>query len=228
MTSFLERPDTQPANPWVQSAEWTFRFLFFAVCAAAALWTVSNIRTVPADSQAVVFRFGHVVRVQQNGLLLAWPSPIEHVIVLPAPARQLEFRIRPFDQNNESGLSTGDRQFGTSFDVSSDPRWNSGFLLTGDFSVVHLQATLFYQISDAAAYVVSAEHVTPALERLFIASAVRVCAGRDLDSILVARPEAASLPQEAARRERLRNDLVAEINRKLDEPSRWRISTIRG
>src|SRR5205823_4995875 len=138
--------------------------------------------------------------------------PIERVVLVPRSERQIEFRIKRFDQNYEieAGSSTGEGQTFTSFDISSDPRWNSGFLLTGDSSVVHLQAALFYQISDPANYVVAAEHVAPALERIFVASAVRVCAGRDLDSILVARPEAAARPSEAASRERLRGDIVSE------------------
>ena len=50
----------------------------------------------------------------------------------------------------------------------------TGFLLTGDSSIVYLQASLFYQVSDPAAYVLAADHVGPALERLFVAAAVAV------------------------------------------------------
>jgi hypothetical protein len=65
----------------------------------------------------------------------------------------------------------------------------------------------------------AAEHVAPALQRLFMASAISTAASRDLDSILVARPEVASRAQEAAQRERLRGDLLREVNRRLDELS---------
>jgi regulator of protease activity HflC (stomatin/prohibitin superfamily) len=215
-------PEAEPSGPWAQAAEWAFRFLFLMVCGVAVFWSISNIRSVPADSQAVVFRFGQVDRVVPSGLLLAWPKPIETIVLVPRPERQIEFPIKRFDQNYEleAGTSTGEGQTFTSFDVSSDPRWNTGFLLTGDSSIVHLQATVFYQIADAASYVIAAEHVAPALDRLFVASAVRVCAGRDLDSILVARPESASQPAEAAARERLRSDLVGEVNRRLDDLAR--------
>src|SRR6185312_15997377 len=98
--------------------------------------------------------------------------------------------------------------------MSENPRENAGFLLTGDHSVVHLQATLFYQISDPVAYLVAADLVAPALERLFVASAVSVCAGRDLDTILVARPEAANAADDArSSREQLRADLMNAVNR---------------
>jgi regulator of protease activity HflC (stomatin/prohibitin superfamily) len=40
-------------------------------------------------------------------------------------------------------------------------------------------------------------------------------AGRDMDSVLVARPEIASEATEATQRERLRSDLVSAVNRRL-------------
>ena len=103
--------------------------------------------------------------------------------------------------------------------ISDYARENAAFLLTGDASVVHLQATLLYQIIDPAAYILAAEHVGPALQRLFVASAVSVCASRDLDTILVARPELDSGSSAAARagREQLRADLMNAINHRLDD-----------
>ncbi len=55
----------------------------------AVVWAGSNIRRVPPDSSAVVFRLGRIVRVQQAGLLLALPPPLERVALLPGPARQM-------------------------------------------------------------------------------------------------------------------------------------------
>jgi regulator of protease activity HflC (stomatin/prohibitin superfamily) len=85
--------------------------------------------------------------------------------------------------------------------------------------VVHLQASLLYQITDPAAYILAAEHVAPALQRMFVASAVAVCASRDLDTILVARPELDSGSTAAARagREQLRADLMNAINHRIDD-----------
>ena len=62
---------------------------------------------------------------------------------------------------------------------------------------------------------IATDHVGPALQRLFVASAVNLLATRDLDTILVARPEIASRNDEAQRRERLRSDLVNSVNRRL-------------
>ena len=213
---------------WAQSAKIAFRFLYVVVAVIAAGWAVSNIRQVQPDSRAVVLRFGSVVRVQGAGLLLAWPRPIEQVVMLPSADRQIEFRIARFDGAGNPRPETRSQPLGLAagpaanaipaYDMSPDPRQNAGFLLTGDSSVVHLQATLFYRITDPVSYLIAAEHVGPALERLFMASAIAVCAGRDLDTILVARPESGRNADDATRssREQLRSDLMKAVNHRLD------------
>jgi regulator of protease activity HflC (stomatin/prohibitin superfamily) len=224
MTLPADRPAGDPAGPWAESAAWAFRFLFFLVGVVAVGWACSGVHRIPADSQAVVFRFGKLVRTQGPGLLLAWPAPVERVVVLPASARQIEFRLprldggEALDAGQDDSMAEEDATYGAY--LGGDPRQNTAFLLTGDASVVHLQATLFYQISDPVAYVVADEHVAPALQRLFIASAVATIAGRDLDTVLVARPEAAARPAEAAMREQLRHDLMDAVNRRLDDLAR--------
>lgn len=200
--------DLRELGPWGQAVALSFRFLFLAAALIAAGWLISNFHQIPPDSQAVVMRFGSVARIRGSGLLLAWPRPIEQVVVLPAAARQLQLPIRRYDENQAGSVGQG-------FDTSFDPRLNSAFLLTGDSGVVHLEARVFYQINDPLAYMISADHVEPALERLLLASAVAIMAARDLDSVLVARPEIASEASEAMRRERLRSDLMNSVNRRL-------------
>jgi len=202
----------QDIGPLGQSVAIAFRFLFLAACLIAAGWLVSNVRQVSTDSQVVVTRFGEIARVQGAGLLLAWPRPIEQVTLLPATARQIEFRIARFVEGQSQGQTADE-----GFQLNTDPRLNSGFLLTGDSSVIHLEAQIFYQITDPVAYMIAADHVRPALQRLFIASAISVTAGRDLDSVLVARPEVASRAGEVNRRERLRADLMNAVNRRLSQ-----------
>ena len=213
---------------WTQAARLSFRFLLILVCLAAIGWAFSNFRQVPPDSRAVVFRFGGVARQQGAGLLPAWPRPIEQVVIVPSADRQIEFKIDRFDAASNAlgdGPMTQPGRLVSlvaalePFSISNNPRNNAGFLLTGDATVVHLQASLFNQVSDPAAYVLAAEHIGPALERLFIASAVSVCAGRDLDTILVARPEISAATDEASRlgREQLRADLRDAVNRRLED-----------
>jgi regulator of protease activity HflC (stomatin/prohibitin superfamily) len=216
MTMSQPMPDAkegaEPSGAWAQSAKLAFRFLFLAVCLAAVGWSVSNFRQIPPESRALVYRFGQLVRQQGSGLLIAWPEPIERLVILPSEDRQLEFRLDQFEPDSAIG---GD------FMISDYARENVAFLLTGDASVVHLQASLLYQIVDPAAYILAAEHVGPALQRIFVASAVAVCASRDLDTILVARPELDTAASAASRasREQLRADLMNAMNRRLDDLS---------
>ena len=187
---------------WTQALTLTFRFLFLFVFVLGFVWAISNIRVIATDSRAVVLRFGSINRLRGPGLLLAFPEPIEKVVQLPSADRQNQFDLEALR--------------GSTSIVSPNPRLNVGMFLSGDMSVVRLNATLFYQITDATAYVLAARHVDPALERLFFASTVSVCGSRDLDTILVARPELeTSTGASRAGRERLRADLMTAINRRL-------------
>jgi regulator of protease activity HflC (stomatin/prohibitin superfamily) len=205
-------PTAKTEGAWAQAAQLSFRFLFLVVFVLAVGWAISNCRQVPPDSRAIVLRFGTVVRQARAGLLLALPQPFERVIILPSADRQIQFRIDAF----QGADAVSSQSIAVS--ISANPRDNAGILLSGDMSLVHLSATLFYQISDANAYVLSSEHVAPALARLFTASAVSVAARRDLDTILVARPERNSA-SDAFRlgRESLRSDLMNEVNRRLSD-----------
>jgi regulator of protease activity HflC (stomatin/prohibitin superfamily) len=207
--SRANQEDLSGLGPWGQAVTLSFRFLFGVACLIAFGWLASNIHQVPADSQALVMRFGTVVRTHGSGLLVAWPRPIEQVVLLPAAARQFELQVQRYNEGTSSSTQG-------SF-TSADPRQNSAFLLTGDGGVVHLEARIFYQINDPLAYTIASTHIDPALERLFIASAVTVMAGRDLDSVLVARPEVAAEAAVAHRRERLRSDLLTAVNHRVED-----------
>ncbi len=219
---------------WEQSAGVVFRLLFLAVALFAAGWAVSNVRQVQPDSRAVVLRFGGIDRQRGPGLLIAWPKPIEQVVILPSSVRPIEFRLPRLEPVGGAGRSSAPDVAGDGspagnagtvpalriFEISSDPRLNTGFLLTGDLSVVHLQATLYYEITEPTEYVLSIEHLDAGLQRLFIASAVAVCAATDVDTILVARsgPDAVDERLVAAR-ERFRADLLGAVNRRLRDLS---------
>lgn len=210
--------DLKEVGPWGQAAAISFRFLLLGAVVIAIGWLVSNIRQVLADSQAVIVRFGMISRVQGPGLLLAWPKPIEQVVLVPGSARQIQLSIDRFLDSTIGEDPTYLSVYG--YALSDQARLNSGFLLTGDSSVVHLTAQIYYQISDPEAYMIAQDHVAPALQRLFIASTVNAIAGRDLDTILVARPEIASRNDESVRRERLRADLVSAVNLRLQALAR--------
>jgi len=177
---------------------------------AAAGWATSNIREIAPQNRAVVLRLGALNRVQESGLLWALPAPFEKVLLLPDAATILERRINGLLRSPAAQAGEADAT------AQSDTLAGSGYLLTADASVVQLDIRVFFRVTDPFAYVLQEEHVLPALDRLMTRSAVVICASRDLDSILVARPELVSADGDTAeRRERLRADLANSINTSL-------------
>lgn len=198
-------------GPIAQSIRIGFGVLRVAMVLLALYWACSNISQVPPGAQAVVLRFGEVVRVQQSGLMLAWPRPIEHVELLPSTERQLDL---PIAAEMKPGAAIIDPVSRATGEV---PPPTAGVFLTGDGGVVLLDARLTYRVADAEAYYLEAAHVAPVLRRLFLASAVTVVASHGMDDFLVVRggPGSADAARLQARREEMRGALVREVNRRL-------------
>jgi regulator of protease activity HflC (stomatin/prohibitin superfamily) len=188
-----------------------YRLLMLATLLLAAWWCVSNVRRIPPEAQVVVLRFGRIVRVQPSGLLLAWPSPIEQVELLPAPARQMELKV--VTRIPAGGPALGRRP-------ENLPPTSAGGYLTGDGGEVLLDATLTWRITDAAAYLVARDHTAAALQRLFVAGATAVAAGRSIDDFMAVRAGPINDPRAQAQREAVRGDLVRAVQRRLDAMAR--------
>lgn len=177
---------------------------------AALAWAFSNVRQIGPENRAVVLRLGALERLAGPGLLLAWPQPLEQVVLLPSAEQVIERRVEGLLRSEQA------RRADLDVSLSSDALAGSGYLLTGDAGVVQLDVRVFYKVDDPYAYVLQGAHVLPALDRLVARNAVQVCAARDLDTILVARPELLGNDSAVAeRRERLRGDLVQGINHSL-------------
>lgn len=209
----IERPAVN--SPWLQASRLAFLGLYVVTLLAALGWAVSNVRQIDPQNRAVVFHFGELDRVQNAGLLLAWPQPFEQVVLLPSADRVIERHVETLLRLPTALAADKVTSFATPM---SDALAGSGYLLTGDAGVVQLDVTAYYKVTDPREFVMQSEHVLPALDRLVNRSAVSLAASRDLDTILVARPElVGSDSQSAERRERLRGDLVQGINKRLEE-----------
>ncbi len=173
-------PPPPPPGPIAQSVAIGFRAVYVAGLLLLAYWLTGNVREIASDSQAVVLRFGRIVRTQESGLVVAWPRPIERVERLPGPDRQLSQDVSvlpaPSDKSQALVEPSGPEQ--------TMPQ-NLAAYLTGDGNVLLLNATLIYRINDPVAYALAQSHVAPALDRLFRATSVRVTAGRNLNDFLV-------------------------------------------
>jgi modulator of FtsH protease HflK len=173
-------PPPPPPGPIAQSVAIGFRAVYAAGVLLLVLWLTSNVREIPSDSQAIVLRFGRIVRAQESGLLVAWPRPIERVELLPGPDRQLSHDVSALPAPTEKSQAL----VGPFGPEEALPQ-NITPYLTGDGNVVLLDATLIYRINDPIAYALARSHVAPALDRLFRAASVHVAAGRDLNDFLV-------------------------------------------
>lgn len=223
----MTRKARDPAleGPAASSVRLGFLMLYALVLLLGAAWASGNIHQVPPDSRAVVFRFGRVNRVQEAGLLLAWPSPIEQVRMLPAADRQIAYKVHPQETGFQSDET--DVQFAPNDDIihmqGERDLFNAAYLMTGDGNVVSLDATLFYTITDPTSYLLVEDHVLPALQRIFLASALSLTASRRLDDFLVAQLDEDTIETGngavaalAARRQALRSDLVTAMNARLN------------
>ncbi|AWF68202.1 SPFH domain / Band 7 family protein [Pseudomonas aeruginosa] len=197
-------------SPWLQAGRLAFLALFGVTLLAALAWVFSNVRQIGPENRAVVLRLGALERLAGPGLLLAWPQPLEQVVLLPSAEQVIERRVEGLLRSEQA------RRADLDVSLSSDALAGSGYLLTGDAGVVQLDVRVFYKVDDPYDYVLQGAHVLPALDRLVARNAVQVCAARDLDTILVARPELLGNDSAVAeRRERLRGDLVQGINHSL-------------
>jgi membrane protease subunit HflK len=208
-------PPPPPPGPIAQSVAIGFRTVYIAAAALALLWLTSNVREIASDSQAVVLRFGRIVRTQEAGLLLAWPRPIEDVQLLPGPERQLSQDVATLPPASEQHAAL----VGPFIGSRSIPQ-NAAAYLTGDRNVVLLNATLIYRISDPIAYSLASAHVASALDRLFRATSVHVTAGKNLNDFLVVQSGAASGSGDRAvlaLRGEVRESLLQTMNTRLHE-----------
>jgi len=218
-------PPVPPPGPIAQSVAVGFRAMYIAAALLMLFWATNNIRQIPSDSQAVVRRFGRIVRAQESGLLVAWPRPVEQVQMLPGPGRQLS-------QDVSSLLAPSDKYqavIGGAMPASAGAATPApaggqaatgvrpGEYLTGDGNVVLLTASLIYRITDPIAYALEDTHVGPALDRLFRATSVHTTAGRNLNDFLVVQTadQSANGQNLVALRSEVRESFLKTMNDRL-------------
>ncbi|WP_212025489.1 protease modulator HflK [Citrobacter portucalensis] len=202
----------KPSNtltPWGQSYRIAFFSLYGATLLAALVWLFSSFHQVSPDSQAVVFRFGQPLAVEHSGMLFAWPKPIDRIEVIPGADRILQHDVKPLQRSEQLKLLSGAQLY-------SDAGTGAGYLLTGDAGVVQLNMQVFYRIDSPLRYVLQRPHIDALIDRLAQRAATLVCAGRDLDTVLVARPETMQNDSHAAQaRSKLRGDLKQMLDQDL-------------
>ncbi|AQS85985.1 MAG: SPFH domain-containing protein [Acetobacter aceti] len=215
-------PDGDPPQDGAleQSVRLAFTVLGGITILLGLVWLTGNIRSVPADSNAIVLRYGKIVSVRQSGLVAALPKPFESVYFLPARDKQLSLHVTRDNTDYNSDETDLELQESDDFyhmEKSRDAA-NSSYLLTGDGNVVRLDATLFYRIVRPVPYMQARNHIPPALRRIFYAAATDVAASHPVEDFLVVHtPLNATDADEALsiRRSVLRDQLLSMVNARL-------------
>ena len=145
--------------------------------------------TVPADSQAVCLRFGHVVNNNiQPGLHFKLPFGIDEITTV-AVKRQLKLEFGSAGRREDS---TNPYQHGT-----DDPETVKN-MVTGDLNAAHVEWVVQYQIGDLSKYLFHARTPEETLRDASEAVMREVVGDRTVDEILtVGRTE---MESEALRR----------------------------
>ena len=111
--------------------------------ASVAIWLASGFYRVEPDQQAVVLRFGKLVRTEESGLRYHWPSPIEQVLV---PRVTRENLIQVGFRGDQSPTISSRRSNG------ADPRDvpEESIMLTGDENIINIDFVVKWRIDNAA------------------------------------------------------------------------------
>ena len=163
----------------VASFRIALRFVLVCVLVALTAWSLSGIQQLQPGDQALILRTGAVVRLRSEpGLVLAWPAPIEAVLVVPARERQLvtSLDLSPLaEAQDKPGLH---------------PRQDGGYLLSGDLAAVHVQAQILWSIEDPRRQVLLCAAPEQVIRRATRAALIANAAGQHLDSLLLGQLEA--------------------------------------
>ena len=140
---------------------------------AVVLVIVSSFYTIQSHEVGIVLRFGRVVgstpaqQIRQPGLHFALPFFIDQVVRVPVHTLQERELTTHYSQGWVAPILSG-----------------GGYLLTGDQNVVLLQATIRYQITDAAAYALGHQDTGQLIEHVVSAALTEVVTPLTLDHVL--------------------------------------------
>ncbi len=130
------------------------RGAILAAVAVAAIWLATGFYRVEPDEQGLVLRFGAYVRSTPPGLNYHAPWPVESVLLVAVTRInrvEIGFRSSTADEPDVSPRSPE----GVVEPARSAPARDlaeESLMLTGDENIVDINASVFWHISDAAAF----------------------------------------------------------------------------
>lgn len=214
--------DQETNSPLLRALRSSISLLRWLLVALLLVYLFSNVRIIGPNESGLVMRFGHLTeRVHQPGLLLALPTPIDEVFVVPTrtvaeieldewtagfgattavPSTADEEDDMPmtmFDALDSAEATTGDT-------LTLHPV-RDGYGLTGDVNLIHARFSVSYSITDPRAYVLKARDPEKILRPILLQAAGIAARKMKVDDILTSG------------RDRFRLDCEQLAQRQLDE-----------
>jgi len=162
----------------------SIRILRWGMLVLVLIYLCSGITVVRPNERGLVLRFGRALpKSAPPGLLLAFPPPIDEVVMLPAKSVQ-EVVLDAWTPNNDSWRD--------SLHPARDP-----YTITGDVNIIRARFSIRFQVADPIAYEFGARQRENLCNAICYQSACHVLAGMNVDDALTTRRD--FIGQEAMR-----------------------------
>jgi membrane protease subunit HflK len=153
----------------------SIRILRWGMLVLVLIYLCSGITIVGPNERALILRFGRALpESSAPGLLLAFPPPIDVVIMLPAKSVQ-EVALEAWSPADES-----------SWRDSLHPAFNP-YTLSGDVNIIRARFSVRFQIASPVAYEFGAAERDNLRDAILYQSACRALAGMSVDDVLTTR-----------------------------------------
>ncbi len=156
-----------------------------AVVVLLAIAIASSVYTVPAESEAVVLRFGKYRSTEAPGLRWKLPFGIDRVYAVPVKRiHSMEFGFHT--------VAAGRR---TTYTSTRD-QTEAAEMLTGDLNIAHVEWVVQYQINDARAYLFNVAEVEDTIRDASEAVMQALVGDRSVDEVITTGREALKVEAE--------------------------------
>lgn len=152
----------------------SIRVLRWGMLVLVLIYLCSGITVVAPNQRGLILRFGRALpKSAPPGLLLAFPAPIDQVVMLPAKNVQ-EVVLDAWTPNDDSWRE--------SLHPERDP-----YTITGDVNIIRARFSIRFQVADPIAYEFRASERENLCNAICYQSACRVLAGMSVEDALTTR-----------------------------------------
>jgi membrane protease subunit HflK len=191
----MSTPETN--SPLLRALRSSISLLRWLLVVLLLVYLFSNVRIIGPNESGLVMRFGRLTeRVHQPGLLLALPSPIDEVFVLPTKTvAEIELDEwtagiagpEPVDEGADEpmimfdALESGEAMAADTLTLHPA---RDGYGLTGDVNLIHARFSVRYSITDPRSYVLNARDPEEVLRPILLQAAGIAARKMEVDDIL--------------------------------------------